>query len=345
MEIDVSLVIPCYNCEQYLGKLLKSLIEQTAHNFEVICVNDGSTDDTKKILEKYAKKYEFIRVINKKNGGQYKARKDGIFAAKGDYIGFLDSDDSVKPEYVEKLFRAITSRKADIAVCGYSRINASSGKLIVNEMTHPRHKIIYPQKNPGLLLEVNSAIWNKLFKAELVKNNIFFETAPKGYEDMVLLQYVYRQTNKIVFVEEPLYNYMIIESSTINNIKKELVQEMYDALTDIRKKYIDEKLSKDFMYYCDANAFLHLGISIPFRLLTDKTADFSKVLREITVFLDKNNPLWRNNKYIKLNYIFNNKGTNSKLYIVQRIYRMHLMKSFMMVYDFVIKKFNVDIKW
>lgn len=344
-SIGVSLVIPCYNCEKYLDGLLMSLVNQTAHNFEVICVNDGSTDNTKKILEDYAKKHKFIKVMSKKNGGQYKARKDGIFAAKGEYIGFLDSDDKVKPEYVEKLYRAVTSKKADIAVCGYSRINAATGKLIVNEMCNPRHKTIYPQKNPGLLLEVNSAIWNKIFRAELVKNNVFFETAPKGYEDMVLLQYVYRQTEKIVFVEESLYDYMIIETSTINNIKKELVQEMYAALTDIRKKYVEEKLSDDFMYYADANAFLHLGISIPFRLLTDKTANFSKVLKEITAFLDKNNPLWRNNKYIKLSYIHKNKGTNRKLFIVQKIYKMHMMKCFLKTYNFVINKFNIDIKW
>ena len=344
-NVDVSLIIPCYNCETYLDELLMSLVNQTMHNFEVVCVNDGSTDGTLKKLKEYAKKYPYIKVIDKKNGGQYRARKDGVFKSTGKYIGFLDSDDSVQPEYVEKLYKAAINKKADVVVCGYSRINANTKKVIVTEMCNPRHEVIYPQKNPGLLLEVNSAIWNKLFRAELVKDNLFFETAPKGYEDMVLLQYVYRQTKKIVFVKESLYNYMIIETSTINNIKKELVKEMYDALTDIRKKYVEEKVSEDFMHYCDANAFLHLGISIPFRLLTDKTVNFSKVLKEITAFLDSNNPLWRKNKYIKASYVHKNKGTNRKLLIVQRIYRMHLMKAFIKTYNSIINHLHIDIKW
>ena len=227
----------------------------------------------------------------------------------------------------------------------YTKIDADTNKKLKDEMCNPRYDHIYPQENPGLLLEVNSSIWNKLFKSELVKNNLFFETAPKGYEDMVLLQYVYRHTNKISFCKKPLYNYMIIKTSTINTIKKELIIEMFDSLKLIKKTYKKEKVSKDFINYADANAFLHLGISIPFRIFNDKTANFSKEVNGITEFLNNNNSLWKKNKFINVKYILKNTGANKKLYIVQKIYKMHMMKLFIRVYCFFINKLHIDIKW
>ena len=137
-SFEVSLVIPCYNCEKYLDNLLMSLVNQTLHNFEVVCVNDGSKDNTLDILYQYSKKYKYIKVIDKKNGGQYKARKDGVFASIGKYIGFLDSDDYVEPTYVEDLYNTLLDNDADISVCGYSKIDADSGKKIKDEMNSKR---------------------------------------------------------------------------------------------------------------------------------------------------------------------------------------------------------------
>ena len=197
----LSFIIPCYNSEKYLDKLLSSMVNQTYKNIEIVCVNDGSKDNTLKILKEYKKKYSNIVVVDKKNEGQYKARKTGVFKSSGKYIGFLDSDDYVEPTYAEKLYKTLIENDADISVCGYNKIDAKTGKLIKSEMCNPRKAIIYPEREQGLLLEINSAIWNKLFKANLVKNNLFFETAPKGYEDMVLLQYIYPSVKKIAFVK------------------------------------------------------------------------------------------------------------------------------------------------
>ena len=343
-EDKLSFIIPCYNSEKYLDKLMNSVINQTYKNIEIVCINDGSKDNTLKILKEYAKKYSNIVVIDKKNEGQHKARKEGVFKATGKYIGFLDSDDYVEPTYAEKLYKTLIDNDADISVCGYNKIDSKTGKLIKSEMCKPRKEVIYPQENPGLLLEINTAIWNKLFKAELIKDSYTFETA-KVYEDMILLQYIYPNTKKIAFVKEPLYNYMIISGSTINSTKKESIIELRNSLKNVRDKYKKDKVSENFLNYCDANAFVHLGISIPFRILNDKTANFSKEVREITEFLDKNNPFWRNNKYIKLNWVIKNKGANSKLFIVHKIYKLHLFKTFIKFYNFIINKFGIDIKW
>ena len=115
-------------------------------------------------------------------------------------------------------------------------------------------------------------------------------------------------------------------------------------MKEIRKLYAD---SKDYNYldYVDANAFLHLGISLMYRLSTNKNANFNKLLKENTAFLDQNFPRWRHNQFITLKYIRKNNGSNKKLYLVKKIYDFHLFKPFLITYKAMINKLGVDIKW
>lgn len=344
-SIKLSIIIPCYKVEKYLPKCLDSLMGQSLDEIEAICINDGSPDNCLKILKDYHKKYgNKIVIIDKKNEGVWRGRKDGIKKAKGEFIGFVDSDDYVTPDFAKKLYNAAVKNNADIAVCGFDRIDLDTGKLYSREMCKPKHKNIVIEKNPGLLLELNGAPWNKIFKAELLKNMAELKNIPPVLDDMMFQQLIFINANKITFIPDSLNRYMVRKDSIINTVEPKVIPKTYAAMKEIRDLYAKSK-NQDYLDYIDANAFLHLGISLMYRLSTNKEADFNKLLKENTKFLDQNFPNWRYNQYVTLKYIRENSGSNSKLYLVKKVYDFHLFKPFLTAYKTMINKLGVDIKW
>ena len=116
-KIKVSVILPVYNSEKYIVKTLESLINQSLKEIEIICINDGSKDSSIQILQEFERKDERVKVIDKENQGVWKARIDGIREAKGEYITFMDSDDYVKENFLESLYKNITENSSDIAIC------------------------------------------------------------------------------------------------------------------------------------------------------------------------------------------------------------------------------------
>ncbi len=125
----VSIIIPVYNVEKYLQRCLDSVVNQTLKDIEIICVNDGSTDNSAIILEEFSKKDERIKIVNQKNGGLSRARNTGLEHSNGDYIGFLDSDDWIDLDYYEKLHDAAERNNCDIAFADFIRKNEKNHKV------------------------------------------------------------------------------------------------------------------------------------------------------------------------------------------------------------------------
>ncbi len=343
-KYKLSIIVPCYKVEEYLPRCLDSLMNQTLDGVEAICINDGSPDNCLKILKDYKKKYkDKLVIIDKENEGVWKGRKDGIKKARGEFIGFVDSDDYVALDYAEKLYKAAKREKADISVCGFDRIDLETGKLYSREMCKFKFKNFNIQKNPGLLLEINTAPWNKIYKADLLKNMEDLKNIPKVLDDMMFLQLIYINAKKITFIDDSLVYYMVRNDSIINTVKKELIPGVYESMKEVRSIY--EKQNPNMLEYIDANAFLHLGISFMYRLSEDKTQDFNETLKNNTKFLNEYFPKWNKNKYIKLKYINENKGANKKIFIVKKFYDFHLFKLFLWSYKLMINKLGVDIKW
>ena len=138
----ISVILPAYNAEKYVAKTLESLLTQTLKEVEFICVNDGSKDGTLKLLKEFEQNDERIKIIDKKNEGVWKARIDGISAATGQYIAFMDADDYVEKNFLEELYKSITKNNADMAVCGFRRIDEKTGKILSQEMKYEETKII-----------------------------------------------------------------------------------------------------------------------------------------------------------------------------------------------------------
>lgn len=345
-KIKVTIVVPVYKVEKYLRRSMDSLVNQTLDGVEIICINDGSPDNSLNILKEYKEKYpdKHIVIIDKQNEGTWKGRLDGIAKATGEYIGFVDSDDYVALDYAEKLYNAAKSSNADITVCGFKRVNSETENAYSTEMNQFAGKIIDMDKNPEDILSINTALWNKLCKTELVKNIRILPKNPKIFEDMICILLIYMNTKKITFIEDSLYYYMVRPDSTMGTIKKEYVESTQNALLEVKKIYAKENATKELLSVIDAMAFIHLGVSLMIKVSEDKTSNFKEELKKSEKYLNENFPTWKTTQYLNLFYCLKHK-CNVKPAIIRIIYKLRLFRPFINVYNFMINKLKVDIKW
>lgn len=201
----VSVIIPVYNAENDIRACIDSVLRQTYKNFEIIAVNDGSTDGSLEILLDLESKDPRIRIISKKNEGVSKARNCGIDAARGQYIVFLDSDDSYKNTYLERMVRRMEADTTDLVICGYT-IKQKSEDVFEQtqrgiEISRLEDKYITIREN-GLL----NAPWNKLFKRSLIDTKRFPNEISLG-EDLLFVYSYLSVCKKITILSDCLYEY------------------------------------------------------------------------------------------------------------------------------------------
>ena len=135
--IKLSIVAAVYNLEKYLPRCLDALVNQTLQEIEILCVDDGSTDSAPQIIDDYQKRYpDKIKVFHKENGGEFTTRNYGLERATGEYVTFVDTDDQVELTWAEKLYNAAKQNDADLAVCGFERIDLNTNKVVSTNMTN-----------------------------------------------------------------------------------------------------------------------------------------------------------------------------------------------------------------
>ena len=206
-NVKVSIIIPVYNTQKYIKKCLDSVINQTYRNIEIICINDGSTDDSINILKEYKENEPRIILIDKKNEGVSTARNVGLDIATGSYIMFVDSDDYVEPQFVEKPLKKITETNTDICVFGhYEEKKENTIKDIQKNilLTNLSEKYEYSIKD---LKGFQYFVWDKIWDASFIKNyNIKFFSS-KSAEDIAFnLGCCFKKPN-YSFLPECLYHY------------------------------------------------------------------------------------------------------------------------------------------
>lgn len=250
----VSVIIPAYNIEDYIGRCLDSIISQTYKNLEIIVVDDGSRDHTGEILDNYAKKDRRIKVIHKENGGVSSARNKGIEAAEGDYIGFIDGDDLIESEMYKTLVDLLEEENADIAHCGYQMVFPdridyyhNTGKKKIQTTEEGLKDLLSGEMiEPGLV--------NKIYKKELIKNCRLDETV-KINEDLLMNYQLFKLSQKSVYYDITPYSYMIRSSSATG--ANSLITKREDALrvlNQIKDDCINNNLLsiiyKRYIYIC-----------------------------------------------------------------------------------------------
>ena len=343
-NIAASIIVPCYNVEKYLPRCLDSLVNQTLENIEIICINDGSPDHCIDILSDYRARYpKKIVVIDKKNEGVWRGRFDAIALAKGEYIGFVDSDDYVEPDFADRLYETAVKNNADISVCGFHRIDVNSGKILNTEMVEERAAFEI-QKQPERLLELNGAPWNKFFRTSIMKNLHDFEEPPRIFDDMMMQLLAYLSAKKVAFTPQALVNYIIRNDSIMTTIDNEKIDSTYKAMLEVKQVY-KECANQQLINYLDAAAFLHLGISLMFRVSYDKNTDLKQELKRNKEYLNDNFPTWNTDKIISSVNAKKDGGVLKKANLARNIYRSPFMGFALRVYRFMIHRLNKDIKW
>jgi len=218
IELKISVIIPVYNAKDFLRDCIQSLLNQTLQECEFIFVNDGSTDNSKEIIEKYQKQDSRIVLINQENQGISGARNTGVEASKGMFIGFLDNDDFVKQDMFEKLYLNALEFNVDIVVS--KTILGRDGKYIIKDSIFPINKIYnqdFIQSNiiPNLLrVEDLFAVWNKIYKRSLViTNNIRFPEGRVIEEDNMFNIQAFNKADKTIFIDYSGYYYREVATS------------------------------------------------------------------------------------------------------------------------------------
>ena len=214
MEPLISVIVPVYKVENYLGRCVESLLAQTYENIEIILVDDGSPDTCPVMCDEYAKKHEKIRVIHQENKGLSGARNTGIDNAKGEYLAFVDSDDLWSPHFLESLYKALKENDADIAQCRWEYMH---GDELKEAYDADAKTVCFTGREMLANLYIQTGAyyvvaWNKLYKKELFENIRY----PEGriHEDEATTYKLFDLAKKCVFVDNALYGYYVGSGGT-----------------------------------------------------------------------------------------------------------------------------------
>lgn len=215
----LSVVLPVYNVESYLRKCIDSILNQTYKDFELIIVDDGSTDQSSEICDTYLTN-PFVTVIHRQNGGLSTARNTGIEAAKGEYITFCDSDDWIEPEMYSQMVRNIKETNSDIVVCGH-RVVSESGKVLEEVTTEDM--VLDGKTATKYILEdklIQSFAWNKIYKKTLFNDIRYPEN--RIYEDTACTYLLFYESHQVSLLHNVYYNYLRRANSICLSVNKDV---------------------------------------------------------------------------------------------------------------------------
>jgi glycosyltransferase EpsH len=303
--IKVSIIVPVYNVEKYIDKCLKSLVNQTLKEIEIIVINDGSPDNSQKIIDKYVKKYPTkVKSFITENGGQGSARNFGIQKAQGEYILYVDSDDYIELNMAELLYKEAKNKDADIVICGNNIIEDETYNLIKSESSYS-----FNDKKDKICNFIfgKMAVWNKIYKKDLIINNDINFRSRVWYEDVDFSVKAYFQASNITYLDIPLYNYLLREGSTMNNqnVKRnlELCASFDEVINYCKEKdiYNDNYSEIEFlclyhMYICGITRIINIKANSKIK---------KKTIKKYRLYIKDNFKDYKNNKYIK--YLDKNK--------------------------------------
>lgn len=260
----ISIIVPIYNAEIYLEKCIQSILNQTFKDFELILVNDGSKDNSLKICEFYSNVDSRVKIINKINGGLSSARNEGLKVSKGEYIGFVDSDDYIHPQMYEILYNSIIRKNGDIAICDYEKVYPEE-PLRKMEFYNENSKNIQKYSNVAALDQFYNKYgvkftpaWNKLYKRFLFENNKF--EVGRYHEDEFIMHKLLYNSATIIYIPIKLYFYFQSQNSIMRkpfNISRLDAVDAYLDRVNFFMKIKEEKLMHKALFAYSQEFLIH----------------------------------------------------------------------------------------
>ena len=300
----ISVIVPVYNSAKYLNKCLDSLVSQTIKSYEIIIINDGSTDDSLEIIKKYINIYNNIKLISTQNNGIGIARNIGLKQAKGEYVTFVDSDDYVSNDFLEKMLKNAIVSKADIVVCDMYKV--FNNKIVKNDKIEFNSGMI--KENQEQLIKIPLGPCGKLFSKDIL--TISFAENLK-YEDVPFVINALLNSKNTIKLDDYLYYYVIHNSSETTSMD-ERVFDILNILNMANSNLKQYPFLKEEMEYL--NILLLSRYNLQQKNQNDKSLR-TKFLNSSFKFLDNNFSKWKINKYFKKEPLFKRIIKKNKLLI------------------------------
>lgn len=253
--VKVSVIVPVYNVENYLVNCIESLIVQTYNNFEIILVDDGSTDNSGEICDEYAQRYDFIQVIHKQNAGLGFARNSGMEVSKGEYVTFIDSDDYADADLIKNLVDGLEENNADTCIGGFKKVSDSGNILFreqykfcvfENEFVKNRFLLKVLGSEPKRHDSFRMSVWNSIYSMNIIKKNRIKFPSERVMisEDIAFDLLYYMYAKKVVVIDSTSYNYRENPNSLTLTYKPRKIDKVNDFYTIMSSKIKE--------IYCDS---------------------------------------------------------------------------------------------
>ena len=294
--MNLSIIIPVYNAGENLNKCIDSVIGQTLKDIEIIIIDDGSTDNSWRIIESYTKEYENVIGIRVKNGGPAKARNLGIRKAKGKYIGFVDADDYIEASMYDTLYNLVKNQNIQVGMCAYKEENIWNNTKFEIKANLKENQIYNKEDILDKIISTFSttenygfySLWNKIYLREYIQNNDFIidETRDHG-EDWAFNIDVFSKLDTFIYTGEPLYNYI---HTNKNSLMEKYRENQFDLYIDGRKKILDS-VPKKFIDFDELDK----------KLIYDSSAQIIKTFKNIKSEKRRKEIIYKiiKNKYFK----------------------------------------------
>jgi glycosyltransferase involved in cell wall biosynthesis len=297
VQVDVSVVIPVYNAQKYLDVCLKSVVEQSLENLEIICVNDGSTDGSPAILRKYADRDKRVKIINKENSGYGASMNVGMDAAQGTYIGIVESDDIIDKEMFKTLFEMAVRYDLDIVKSDYYEFEENGATKYIKSCKRKPEcygQVINAQLVPEIFdFQMNT--WTGIYRAEFLRENEIKhnETPGASFQDNGFWFQTLALAKRIMFIDEAFYRYRQDNPhSSINDVSKvycmcdeyDFIEGFVENHPEVKELHMDAFIVKRYWNYMFSYERIATENKQPF--LRRMASDFARHQKEIAALKD-----------------------------------------------------------
>ena len=295
--LEFSIIIPVYNVESYMARCLDSILAQTYSNFEIIVVIDGSTDRSAEICEEYKRThYDKMRIIYQDNAGPGAARNNGLLLAKGRYIFFVDSDDTVADTALATLHRTIVSSNyPDIVVFAYKAVNINGKKLSENREALPKDVIMNASRQRDILT-IATLPGNRIVKRQFLETSGLKFPIKVWYEDLIVTISMLALSETVVYIDEILYYYLWRNDSITKNKNTARMIDLLNQYNELVSYFKANNIFRDYYYELEFLVVAHLLLAGSVRLI--RTDRKNPLLSEFYTYTKVNFPDFINNPYL-----------------------------------------------
>ena len=333
----ITVVITSYNLELFIEHCINGLISQTFQDFNILIIDDCSTDGTVDIVQHNTKRFpdKISAILLDKNlGNPARTRNVALDSGKidGEYVIFLDGDDTIEPDYLETLYDLVLETDSDISICAYKSVEFGTGHLLGIGMQGYPNIFKLPPKD-DILAFINTSLWNKLIRKSII-NNIRLPDF-RVCEDGCFLLMLYNNCKQITFTDKVLVSYLQHSNSIMSTTREE---DVYALAAEIKKLY-DESGSKIYKDTLGLFAFIHVGLSFTIRIYENPNINISKHLKWIRNYFIECFDFFNNNNFTKFTSLKHRGIRGYALWVCLILYKLRLFRVFLITYG-IYKKFS-----